>query len=584
VTASPAEPEPEDGPPPRQGEPHGNLFDRGPAPEALAAGFTHRDPGQHGTGFAAGGAADALPPGLTLAGLAEQASAHGLGSLDDDELAGLLCARRRLSSWAAAMEVAVITEFARRRAAAGLRAIEHLDDEIAALLTLTGRSASRLTGIAASLARLPRTTAALQAGQIDWPRAVVIADETCCLSDKDAAAVEEQVMPAAPGQTTGQLRAAIRRAMLAIDAEAAIKRRKKAEKDARVETWNETAGTSALAGRDLPPAHVIAADQHIDALARWLKAHGAEETLDQLRAKVFIALLTGQRADALLPTPTSAASDMSGRSGWPVGLCGSVNLTMPLTTWLGLATEPGEAAGLGALDADVCRDLAAALAMNPGSRWCLTLTGLAGRAAAHGCARTGPPGSGPPESDPPGTGPPGTGPPGTGPPRSGPPGTGPPGSGPSGTGPPGTGPPGTGPPGTGPPGTGPPGTGPPGRDLGSWLAGIRLSSVEAGTCTHPRETSAYRPSPTLRHLINIRDRTCFFPPCRRQAVKCDQDHTVPFEQGGRTCECNIGAGCRRHHRAKQAPGWHVDQTEPGQFIWTLPSGRQLTAVPGRYPA
>ncbi len=203
----------------------------------------------------------------------------------------------------AAREVAVVTEFARRRADAGLRAIEHLDDEIAALLTWTCRSASRLTGIAASLARLPRTTAALQAGQIDWPRAVVIADETCCLSDKDAAAVEEQIMPAAPGQTTGQLRAALRRAMLAIDAEAAMKRRKKAEKDARVETWNETAGTKALAGRDLPPAYVIAADQHIDALAGWLKAKGAEETLDQLRAKVFIALLTGQRADALLPTP-----------------------------------------------------------------------------------------------------------------------------------------------------------------------------------------------------------------------------------------------------------------------------------------
>ena len=215
-----------------------------------------------------------MVPGVTLAGLNEQAWAAGLGALDDDELAGVLCAWRRLSSWAAAGEAAAVTEFARRRTAAGPRAIEHLDDEIAALLILTGRSASRLTGIASSLARLPQTAAALKTGQLDWPRAVVIADETCCLSDAEAAAVEERILPAAPGQTTGQLRAAVRRAMLAIDAEAAIKRRKKAEKDARVETWNEAAGTSALAGRDLPPAHVIAADQHIDALARWLKAQG----------------------------------------------------------------------------------------------------------------------------------------------------------------------------------------------------------------------------------------------------------------------------------------------------------------------
>jgi len=563
VAVGPPEPEPEDGPPSHSEELTGNASDHGAAaPEALAAGFTHRDPDPRGVGFAAGGAADAMVPGVTLAGLTEQAWVAGLGALDDDELAGLLCAWRRLSSWAAAGEAAAVTEFARRRTAAGLRAIEHLDDEIAALLILTGRSASRLTGIASSMARLPQTSAALKTGQIDWPRAVVIADETCCLSDADAAAVEARVLPAAPGQTTGQLRAAVRRAMLAIDAEAAIKRRKKAESDARVETWNEAAGTSALAGRDLPPAHVIAADQHIDALARWVKAHGAEGTLNQLRAKVYIALLTGQRPETLLPAASSTGG-LGANSGWPAGLCGSVNLTMPLTTWLGLTTEPGEAAGLGALDAGVCRDLAAALASNPGSRWCLTLTGPDGRAAAHGCARSGPgsAGHGPASAGPPGSRPPGSRPPGSG-----------------------SDSPGSDPPGAGSPGTEPPRTAFHGRDVSSWLAGIQLASLETGTCTHRRETSAYRPSPALRHLINIRDRTCFFPLCRRPAVRCDHDHTVPFGQGGRTCECNIGPGCRCHHRAKQAPGWHVDQTEPGRFTWTLPSGRQLQTVPGCYPA
>lgn len=232
MPASPAEPEPEDGPSGQEeqltGDPSGRTA--GAVPEALAAGFTHNVPGQRGCGFAAGGAADVLAPGPVLAGLAEQASAGGLDGLDDDELAGLLCAWRRLASRAAAGEVAVITELARRRTATGLRAIEHLDDEIAALLTLTGRSAARLTGTAASLARLPGTTAALRAGQLDWPRATVIADETCCLSDAGAAAVEDRVLPLAPGQTTGQLRAAVRRAMLAIDADAAIKRRKRPRK------------------------------------------------------------------------------------------------------------------------------------------------------------------------------------------------------------------------------------------------------------------------------------------------------------------------------------------------------------------
>ncbi len=387
MPASPAEPGPEDGPSAPGQDP--TMNPPGPVPEVLAAGFTHRDPGHHGTGFVAGGTADAMAPGPALAALADQASAAGLASLDDDELAGLICACRRLSSWAAAGEVTAITELARRRAAAGPRAIDHLDDEIAALLILTGRSAVRLTSTAAGLARLPQAIAALRAGQIDWPRAAVIADETCCLSDAHAADVQDQILPAAPGQTTGQLRAAARRAILAIDADAAIKRRTKAQKDARVETWTETAGTSALAGRDLPPAHVIAADQHIDALARWLKRHGAAGTLRQLRAQVYLALLTGQRPETLLP-PGSATPG----ADWPAGLSGSVNLTMPLATWLGLATQPGEATGLGALDAGTCRDLAAALAASPRTRWCLTLMGFTGLARAGHRTRAGDSGSG----------------------------------------------------------------------------------------------------------------------------------------------------------------------------------------------
>ena len=103
MAVSPPEPEPEDGPPPHGEELTGNAFDHGAAvPEALAAGFTHRDPDPRGVGFAAGGAADAMVPGVTLAGLTGQAWVAGLGALDDDELAGLLCAWRRLSSWAAA--------------------------------------------------------------------------------------------------------------------------------------------------------------------------------------------------------------------------------------------------------------------------------------------------------------------------------------------------------------------------------------------------------------------------------------------------------------------------------------------------
>ncbi len=97
----------------------------------------------------------------------------------------------------------------------------------------------------------------------------------------------------APGQTSGELRAAVRRAVAAADPGADRARREEAQKDARVELWDEPAGTRALAGRDLPPAGVLAADKRISAIAAELKNAGAGGSLDLLRARVYLALLAG---------------------------------------------------------------------------------------------------------------------------------------------------------------------------------------------------------------------------------------------------------------------------------------------------
>ena len=560
------------------------------APEALAAGFTHRVRGAIGSGFAGGGTLDRLAPGPDLADFTADAWARELTGLSDDELVGVLCAWRRLASWAMAGELAAVGELARRRPGPSLSQDGHLDEEVAAALTLTGRAATRLTGLAAGLARLPGTAAALAEGRIDGPRAAVIADETSALDAAAALAVEERVLPAAPGQTTGQLRAACRRAVLAADPQAGIRRRQRAEKNARVDAWTETSGTGALAGRDLPPAEMIAADQRVDALARRLKAHGVSGTLDQLRAKVFTALLAGRPLADLLPAPvrpgSSAGSDPPGtglpagglagdslpggglpggglpgaglpgggspESAWP-GLSGSVNLTMPLTAWLGLSGQPGEVSGLGPLDAGACRDLADLLARQSANRWCITLTGPGGRAVAHGCARAGP-GSlrGGSRGNRPARNRPARNRPARSRPAR-----------------------------RRQAGSGPPGVGPM-----AWLARITICGFETGTgpCAHARETRGYRPSAALRHLIKIRDRRCSFPGCSRQAVRCDDDHTIAYDQGGRTCECNLSPLCRQHHRAKQATGWRLTQPVPGTLTWSLPHGRSYTTTPGRYPA
>ena len=108
----------------------------------------------------------------------------------------------------------------RQASPAGSRQAEHVTDEIAAALTLTGRSADRLLTIASGLARMPDVLAALKAGGIDWPKAAVFADELAALPDDGlAAGIAARYLgrAGAGGWTTGQLRAALRRAVLAAD-------------------------------------------------------------------------------------------------------------------------------------------------------------------------------------------------------------------------------------------------------------------------------------------------------------------------------------------------------------------------------
>ena len=146
-------------------------------------GCTRHDGQDRARGFAAGGELDQLEPGPVLAWHAAGAVDDGLGVLDDDELTGLLCAARRLSSWAASIEVRAVSQLAARRrayaAAAGdLRQCDHIGDEVAAALTLTCRVGERLVSLAAAITRLPAVGAALAAGRIDLPKAIIFTSES----------------------------------------------------------------------------------------------------------------------------------------------------------------------------------------------------------------------------------------------------------------------------------------------------------------------------------------------------------------------------------------------------------------------
>jgi hypothetical protein len=112
---------------------------------------------------------------------------------------------------------------------------------------------------------------------------------------------------------------------------------------------------------------------------------------------------------------------------------------------------------------------------------------------------------------------------------------------------------------------------------------ISIGPLAAEECDHRHQAPGHDPGIMLRHLAQIRHATCTAPACRRPAARCDFEHNVPYEAGGRTCICNGTPKCRHDHRLKQHPRWHVDQLPGGTFRWTAPSGRTYDTEPTRYP-
>ena len=242
-----------------------------------------------------------LTPGPVLAGWLSGASP---AELDDVALVSSITGWRKVTSWAQAQELAAVAELSRRRGVTSELApdrtpVEELaadfaPNEVALALTLTQCAADCWVSLAVSLAgRLPATLAALRSGSIDLARARLIDQFTTPLDDELARKVECRVLAKAEHQTTGQLRASLQRAVISADPEAAERRRKQAERNARVELTGEPEGTASLFGRYLPAAQAAAAWARVSAIAKALEQGGAAGGIDLLRAQVFIRLLLG---------------------------------------------------------------------------------------------------------------------------------------------------------------------------------------------------------------------------------------------------------------------------------------------------
>lgn len=223
-------------------------------------------------------------------------------------------------------------------------ALPYAEAEIAFALTLTRVSATNQLDLARQVVeRFPQLYRAMAAGLITEHKARIFSNAVTVVDDDLAHQVINKVLPEAPRLTTGQLAAKLRR-LIKLDPDAAAERYRRGVRDRQVQLWpNDDDGTAALAGFGLPADRAASAAERIDAYARAAKRAGHDDgrTLEQIRADVFLDLLNG--------THTGPA---------PVHRAGVVELTVPLTTLMGLANRPGELAGFGTVTADVARQIA----------------------------------------------------------------------------------------------------------------------------------------------------------------------------------------------------------------------------------
>jgi hypothetical protein len=305
---------------------------------------------------------ESMPPGSVLAEVLAGADLSRLGAY---EVVEAVAAWQRLASWAVAGQATAIAELARRaemRPLDGGRQIESMTPqrltamEVAARLSLTPAAGETLVARSLCLTEtLPGTQAALADGRIDPRRAEVIADELRRHDPSVARQVEAEVLDRAERLTAPRLRRAVRDAVHRLVPVTVEQRRADAFSRRQVSCVPAEDGMAWLEAY-LPAEDAAALMAAIEAAVAAMKRESPDDgrTVDQRRADAlaqmgWLALGTGRLGGC------TCGQRLDGHHGRSV----SVQVTVALTTLLGLDDEPGALAGYGPIPASVARRLAA---------------------------------------------------------------------------------------------------------------------------------------------------------------------------------------------------------------------------------
>jgi hypothetical protein len=451
--------------------------------------------------------------------------------------------------------------------------------EIAAALTWTAAAADRELALAeVVVTHLPLVFAALEAGLIDRPKAIVFADQldpaVTELTREQVAGICGALVPVAPGLTTGRLRARLVRMLFEVDPAHARRRYVRSVRERAVIGYLHRDGTVTVSATGLPPHEAAAACDRLELLARAVKRAGHPGRSAQIQADLFLGMLDGrfhrmteaQIITALLadrrledgaepparPTAGRAAAGHAADVSAATGPCGAANddgagpagdhpphtgieIRAGLATVMGLDDRCGEIPGLGPVLAEVARTVVTA--QHRGAQWRFAVTDADGFLLLAGVTRRRPVVAGAPAA-----------------------------------------------PCRGGvvelhvPATVLERLAADTRICGPWAAVVadiaaqfdRRDELRARLDARPHDRFARA---ALARYVEVRDRTCSHPGCRRPARSSDKDHTREHARGGSTTRHNIGPGCDRHHMYRHEGGWCLSQPEPGHFVWTSPLGR-----------
>jgi hypothetical protein len=471
--------------------------------------------------------------------------------------------------------------------------------------------------------RLPSVSAGLRAGLITKEQVRHIHRFTSCLDDEKAGEADTILAEAAPDLSDNAVSYRARKVCYTLDPELFDRMREEgARKHQRLDVGQEDSGNAKVAMREMTVADAAAIKAAVDAEAARMKNAGLDAPLRQIRFWIVrdraLGLdpwdrlapvpepppgevpddgpLDGDAAvgdpgpadgpgvDAGVPDGPSAGTDDSvpawddaDEAGFPVDdgyrddedaggyedpgddgedegrpggkpasggrsaapLPGLINLVITDKSLFGWSDQLGEAGGWGLVSPAQMRELLQGASLHPRTRWCVTLVDDKGEAVAHGCARGRHPWTAPDSAA------------------------------------------------TLDSATATAGADGPSAQQRSSLydllrdLDVTLEPIARGTCDHRHDEQQYIPSRKLKHLVRARSATCPAPGCEAHALYNETDHTEEWP-AGKTDECNLSVPCARHHHAKHAPGWDLEQPEPGVLIWRTPSGRSFISRPTRY--